>query len=372
MTEIVEGAEPTPVTSGAKLAGANLRKRSRLLDVGAIILGLCMVLLGTIGLSTAANDGTGLVIAAVCLPAGFLTMPFTIAWLRRRGFPDNAFLHVGMVVGAIIIGGLLTSPLIPPSPPQAAATRPPTATLASKPDIPTASPTGPSARPASVIRDAMVVEARAQIARRDYAMALRTLRQGAATRGSENDPEVQALVDQANAGLSRRPGNSPAGAGELSQRAVAQTGRPAATVPVPAPARWGYDATPDAMRGTVTRRAWVASEDHPQFEFPYAGGSTLTLILQNRGGRDDIVLSVDKGQFLCSPYRGQVSVKFDRGPVQKFGCLQPSDGRSNAIFIVPARRFISQLRGAGRVTVEAEFFQAGRRQVTFQTNGLRW
>ena len=154
---------------------------------------------------------------------------------------------------------------------------------------------------------------------------------------------------------------------------ITEPSGPPATAPPTAPSPWAYDDRHDAMRGTTMRLAWVASDTHPTFDFPYAGGSTLTLQLRHRGASDDVMLFLDRGQFICQPFgEGHVSVKFDDGPVQRFGCGEASDGRATVIFLMPAGRFISQLRKAHRVIIEAEFYQSGSHQITFQTAGLKW
>ena len=62
----------------------------------------------------------------------------------------------------------------------------------------------------------------------------------------------------------------------------------------------------------------------------------------------------------------------DEGPVQKFTCSETSDGKSDVIFLHPAGRFLSKLKAAKSVTVEAEFYQEGTRQFNFTSRGVKW
>ena len=56
-------------------------------------------------------------------------------------------------------------------------------------------------------------------------------------------------------------------------------GTPATTQLVPSPAQaWQYTETKDQMRGIVTSYATVQSTNQLDFDFPYRGGSTVTLL----------------------------------------------------------------------------------------------
>lgn len=145
-----------------------------------------------------------------------------------------------------------------------------------------------------------------------------------------------------------------------------------AAASVAPPSLWVYDTSNDKMRGTTTNVAFVESTDHPEFAFPYAGGSTVGLMLRKAGKGEDVMMTVDKGQFICNPLDGAIPVKFDDSPIQQFQCANSSDGNTSRVFLVPAKRFITQVRKARRVIAEPEFFQAGTHQITFMTDGLKW
>jgi hypothetical protein len=97
------------------------------------------------------------------------------------------------------------------------------------------------------------------------------------------------------------------------------------------------------------------------------------LWVRKRGGSLDAAFEVEKGQILCNSFsESVVSIKFDDGPVQKFRCTDASDGSNNVAFLLPAGRFLSEVKKSKRTIVEAEFFQQGRQQFTFDTAGLAW
>jgi hypothetical protein len=65
-------------------------------------------------------------------------------------------------------------------------------------------------------------------------------------------------------------------------------------------------------------------------------------------------------------------MKFDDGPIQKFRCTGSSDGSSETAFIIDEQRALAALKRAKRTIVEAEFYQRGRQQFVFETDGLKW
>lgn len=140
------------------------------------------------------------------------------------------------------------------------------------------------------------------------------------------------------------------------------------------PSKWQYTQTVDKMRGTAAVEASVESDNTVDFDFPYDGGSTGSLVLQRLPNDVAILLSISKGQFLCDAREGgYVSVEFDNRPIETFPCDIPNDGRTNWLIINGnEKQFLSELRKAEKVTIEAEFYQEGIRQLTFETAGLNW
>jgi hypothetical protein len=135
---------------------------------------------------------------------------------------------------------------------------------------------------------------------------------------------------------------------------------------------WEYENDVDQMRGTSTVEATVTSNNTVDLQFPY-GEVQGRLWVRKRGGSLDAAFEVEKGQILCNSFdESVVSIKFDSGPIQKFRCTDASDGSNNVAFLLPAGRFLSEVKKSKRAIVEAEFFQQGRQQFTFDTAGLTW
>lgn len=127
------------------------------------------------------------------------------------------------------------------------------------------------------------------------------------------------------------------------------------------------------MRGTTAKFASIVSDNELDFEFPYGRGNSTTLTIR-KDGDTNVYLTIEKGQFICNGFTDDsfVSVKFDDGAVQRFNCASASDGSSDVAFIRNSSRFVTALKSADRVVIEAEFFQSGRRQIVFSTHGLIW
>jgi hypothetical protein len=66
------------------------------------------------------------------------------------------------------------------------------------------------------------------------------------------------------------------------------------------------------------------------------------------------------------------SVRFDGGPVQQFGVLEPADHSSNVLFFSNYARFAQQLLRAKRVYVSAVVYQEGNPTFEFNAEGLEW
>jgi hypothetical protein len=139
-----------------------------------------------------------------------------------------------------------------------------------------------------------------------------------------------------------------------------------------APSNWSYSENKDEMRGTTTKYAQTDSENELDFGFPY-GSSHGTLMLRKRPSDGlNVILSI-KGQFICNAFEGEtVTVKFDSGPIEHFGCNETADGSPGYLFIEASQKFVRKLRKAKKVIIEAQYFEHGRQQLTFDVAGLNW
>jgi hypothetical protein len=141
---------------------------------------------------------------------------------------------------------------------------------------------------------------------------------------------------------------------------VARAGEP--------PFHWIYAENKDEMRGTVEHTAGMQSTNQVFFEFPYnddRGSSLLVMVRDKPGIGKDVMLIISKGQFHCEHDGCTVLIKFDDEKPRSFEGSNYSGGTPNALHIGPYKTLVQKLKKYKKMTIEAPFFQAGRRQFTF-------
>lgn len=134
---------------------------------------------------------------------------------------------------------------------------------------------------------------------------------------------------------------------------------------------WQYTSNPDSMgKGTVYYAANV-STNTLDFKFPYTGEqhATLTLRKHPRQG-NDVLFSIERGQFVCMIDRCSVLVRFDDGDSVRFNAVEPSDHSTTALFLTPFDKFYSRMQKAKRVRIQADFYQEGSRTLDFDVAGF--
>ena len=136
---------------------------------------------------------------------------------------------------------------------------------------------------------------------------------------------------------------------------------------------WSYSEDTDKMTDTKTYFAANTSPDHLSFDFPYNEGANVeTLILRKRRNSTDVIIQITQGQFQSGIYGGAVLTRFDDDKPQKYSYSTSSDGTSTVIFINQVEKFINRLKTSKKLLIEAEFYQEGNVQVSYDTEGLKW
>ena len=136
---------------------------------------------------------------------------------------------------------------------------------------------------------------------------------------------------------------------------------------------WNYHEIQDQMGRGQIRQALVSSLNQVDFSFPYHGRQRAQLQLRThpRHGRD-VILSVERGQFLCGVNGCTVKVRFGTGNPVTYRALAPADHSTNHLFISNYAQFLANTRRVDRVSIEATFFQEGSRMFEFDVSGLEW
>ena len=136
--------------------------------------------------------------------------------------------------------------------------------------------------------------------------------------------------------------------------------------------KWAYSEYHDEMGRGTTKEAHVTSSNAVHFGFPYEGETHAALKLLKGPKGQDVIFRVERGQFVSSASRDYVTVRFDDGELREFEVVEPVASTSGVLFVKDEENFISQLRNANRVKIEATFFQEGRRMFEFDVGGLNW
>jgi hypothetical protein len=135
---------------------------------------------------------------------------------------------------------------------------------------------------------------------------------------------------------------------------------------------WSYSTSDDKVRGKTIYYASVDSENQVDFDFPYSGGSTLTMTVRKHPQYgQDVVFRISKGQFVCGVESCSGTINFGRGS-ERISLTEPADYDSQSLFASNGPSIISKLKSADKVIVELPFYQEGNRQFTFETKGLSW
>lgn len=134
--------------------------------------------------------------------------------------------------------------------------------------------------------------------------------------------------------------------------------------------KWKYYLEKDEMTDAETKIASIVSDNEVEFDFPYDGGSSMTLFVRKSAKYGtDVFIKVSKGQFICNEFNGtnKINIRFDDNAPMQFYVSEPSDASSDVLFLKKASKFIGLAKDAKVIKIEAPFFQEGNRVFTFTT-----
>lgn len=134
---------------------------------------------------------------------------------------------------------------------------------------------------------------------------------------------------------------------------------------------WQISDVDDEMDG-MGHYAQITATNGLVFDFPYQGGSIVSLTIRRVKGETNAFLSVSKGQFVSDYSNPMVRIKIDNKPTASYSTSAASDGSPDVLFINSAQRLIGALRGSKRATIEAQFYQEGNHKMEFNTKGFVW
>ena len=132
---------------------------------------------------------------------------------------------------------------------------------------------------------------------------------------------------------------------------------------------WSYSSEKDKMSNGTIKEAFAVSNNSVSFDYPYEGDHRAILILRKhpRWGKH-VILTIEEGLFTCGTYC-RVLVRFDKARTRSYRFVK-ADG--NQIFIRGYNRFVSRLKKAKKLYIEAYFYSAGARVLEFKVQNLKF
>lgn len=134
---------------------------------------------------------------------------------------------------------------------------------------------------------------------------------------------------------------------------------------------WHYEKRVD-QEGRTVYKASIISPTLLEFDFPYNGGSTATLVIRKRADDTHVYIQVSKGQFNRSFQGGRARVRFDGSAPMTYSFSAAENGSANVIFFDVEQALINKMKASRNMVVDVEFAGQGNRQIAFKTAGLIW
>lgn len=137
---------------------------------------------------------------------------------------------------------------------------------------------------------------------------------------------------------------------------------------------WRYEEKTDEMTDQKIYFATCVSTNKEEFEFPYNGGSTLSIIIRNTGNQNEVIFYLSKGIMNASMGMGNeyIQIRFDNAKAEKYVYASSANGSLEYAFPSHSQDIINKLKSAKTVKVEVPVFNTARTIFNFNTEGLIW
>lgn len=137
--------------------------------------------------------------------------------------------------------------------------------------------------------------------------------------------------------------------------------------------QWSMSTSIDPMTDKPTTIATLRSQNKASFDFPYEGGSTLTMTLRNKDNKLDVYFTISKGQFVCNEYSGtdKAIIRFDEEEAITYKTSESATHDSDILFIKNAsavKSIIDKCKTAHSIKVQLNFFDEGSRVFEFKVD----
>ncbi len=134
---------------------------------------------------------------------------------------------------------------------------------------------------------------------------------------------------------------------------------------------WQYESKSDQIVGSIDK-AILPADNVVHFPYPYAGGSTVSLILRNRNGHTNAYLLTSKGLFTSSYQGGRAQLRFDGGRPVSYTLTAAENGSGSTVFFDADQQLIRQIRASKTMTARVQCPGLSLDELHFTTAGLRW
>lgn len=149
-------------------------------------------------------------------------------------------------------------------------------------------------------------------------------------------------------------------------------------LPTPTPgqpsleSKWRYDTETDEMTGKSEKSASVVSGNSFEFGFPYRGVQHAELTLRDhpRYGKN-VILSIERGQFMAGVLGCAVTVRFDDQAPQKYWARGAADNSTETIFLNNYSKFVTSTRKSRTLRLSTEVYHEGSPVFEFNISGLK-
>lgn len=138
--------------------------------------------------------------------------------------------------------------------------------------------------------------------------------------------------------------------------------------------KWEYGQNKDELRNSTTYKAMLSSNNAVNFGFPYESSFMYLALRKDPKYGNDVVFTVN-GQFNSCYDSCKITVKFDDNNLETYQMVGSDGGSNDTIFIESQKSmkaFVSKLKKSKKLIVEASFYDHGKGQFTFDTQGLEW
>jgi hypothetical protein len=136
---------------------------------------------------------------------------------------------------------------------------------------------------------------------------------------------------------------------------------------------WQYTMDTDEMTGKRNVTVIAESVNSLGLRAPHGGVNHAHLhVRQHARYGLQVLLEIDKGQFVCSLNECRVLVRFDDEAPVYFSAAEPADYSSTYLFLSPASRFVKAAAKARQIRVQANIYQEGAPVLEFSPTPLVW